>query len=82
MQIVNLIRGLGIEISDLRGQGYDGAGNMSGKKGVYRPKLSKWMIKPYMFTVLITDLILWLPKLAFSKSAKFNGCYQRNFIFF
>ena len=32
MKIVNVIRNLGCEISNLRGQGYDGAGNMVGKK--------------------------------------------------
>ena len=34
LKIVNVIRNLGLEISNLRGQGYDGAGNMAGKKSV------------------------------------------------
>ena len=32
LEIVNVIRDLGIEIGNLRGQSYDGAGNMAGKK--------------------------------------------------
>ena len=32
LKIVNVIRNLGLEIGNLRGQGYDGAGNMAGKK--------------------------------------------------
>ena len=32
LKIVNVIRNLGLEINNLRGQGYDGAGNMAGKK--------------------------------------------------
>ena len=35
LKIVNVIRYLGLEIANLRGQGYDGAGNMAGKKVVY-----------------------------------------------
>ena len=35
LKIVNVIRDLGLEIGNLRGQGYDGAGNMAGKKLVY-----------------------------------------------
>ena len=75
MKIGNLIRDLGIEIGDLRGQDYNRAGNKSRKKVVYCPEYLNWMIKPYMFTFLTTALILWLPNLVFSKSAKFNGYY-------
>ena len=32
LKIVNAIRNLGIEVSNLKGQGYDGAGNIAGKK--------------------------------------------------
>ena len=35
LKIVNVIRDLGLEIGNLRGQGYDGAGNMTGKKVMY-----------------------------------------------
>ena len=35
LKIVNVIRDLFLEIGNLRGQGYDGAGNMAGKKVVY-----------------------------------------------
>ena len=35
LKIVNVIRDLGLEIGNLRGQGYDGAGNMAGKKVVH-----------------------------------------------
>ena len=38
LKIVNVIRNLGLEISNLRGQGYDGAGTMAGKKVVYCPE--------------------------------------------
>ena len=38
LKIVNVIRNLGLEISNLRGQGYNGAGNMAGKKVVYHPE--------------------------------------------
>ena len=38
LKIVNAIRNLGLEISNLRGQGYDGAGTMAGKKVVYCPE--------------------------------------------
>ena len=39
LKIVNVIRDLGLEIGNLRGQGYDGAGNMTGKKKVvYHPE--------------------------------------------
>ena len=38
LKIVNVIRNLGLEIGNLRGQGYDGAVNMAGKKVVYRPE--------------------------------------------
>ena len=32
MKIINVIRDLGLEIGNLRGQGYNGAGNIAGKK--------------------------------------------------
>ena len=32
MEIVNTIKNLGLEMSNLKGQGYDGSGNMAGKK--------------------------------------------------
>ena len=37
LKIVNAIWNLGLEISNLKGQGY-GAGNMAGKKVVYHPE--------------------------------------------
>ena len=41
MKIVNAIRNLGLEISNLRGQGYDGAGNMAGKKSGVSSRILK-----------------------------------------
>ena len=38
LKIVNVIRDLGLEISNLRGHGYYRAGNMTEKKVVYRPE--------------------------------------------
>ena len=41
LKIVNVIRNLGLEISNLRGQGYDGAGNMAGKKSGVSSRILK-----------------------------------------
>ena len=41
MKIVNDIRNLGLEISNLRGQGYNGAGNMAGKKSGISSRILK-----------------------------------------
>ena len=41
LKIVNAIRNLGLEISNLRGQGYDGAGNMAGKKSGVSSRILK-----------------------------------------
>ena len=41
MKIVNAIRNLGLEISNLRGRGYDGAGNMAGKKSGVSSRILK-----------------------------------------
>ena len=37
----NFIRDLGFEIGNLRGQGYDGAGNMAGKKSGVSSRILK-----------------------------------------
>ena len=41
LKIVNVIRDLGLEIGNLRGQGYDGAGNMAGKKSGVSSRILK-----------------------------------------
>ena len=41
LKIVNVIRNLGLEIGNLRGQGYDGAGNMAGKKSDVSSRIFK-----------------------------------------
>ena len=41
LKIVNVIRDLGLEISNLRGQGYDRAGNMTGKKSGVSSRILK-----------------------------------------
>ena len=41
LKIVNVIRKLGLEIGNLRGQGYDGAGNMVGKKSGVSSRILK-----------------------------------------
>ena len=41
LKIVNVIRNLGLEISNLRGQGYNGAGNMAGKKSGVSSRILK-----------------------------------------
>ena len=41
LKIVNVIRKLGLEIGNLRGQGYDGAGNMAGKKSGVSSRILK-----------------------------------------
>ena len=38
LKIINVIRNLGLEIGNLRGQGFDGAGKVAWKKVVYRPE--------------------------------------------
>ena len=41
LKIVNVIRNLGLEIGNLSGQGYDGAGNMAGKKSDVSSRIFK-----------------------------------------
>ena len=41
LKLVNVIRNLGPEISNLRGQDYDGAGNMAGKKNGISSRILK-----------------------------------------
>ena len=41
MKIVNVIRNLGLEIGNLRGQSYDGAGHMAGKKSGVSSRILK-----------------------------------------
>ena len=42
LKIVNVIRDRGLEIGNLRGQGYDGAGNMAGKRSRVSSRILKW----------------------------------------
>ena len=41
MKTINVIRNLGLEIGSLRGQAYDGAGNMTGKKSAVSSRILK-----------------------------------------
>ena len=41
LKIVNVVRNLGLEINNLRGQGYDGAGNMEEKKSGVSSRILK-----------------------------------------
>ena len=77
LKIVNVIRNLGLETSNLRGQGHDGAGNMAGEKSGVSSRILKLNDKALYFHCSNHRL-----SLVIAKSAKFNGYYQKKFIFF
>ena len=57
LKVVNAIRSLGRENSNLRGQGYDGTGNTTGEKSGVSSRILKLNDKALYVHYLITDLI-------------------------
>ena len=62
MKIVNVIRNLGLEISNLRGQSYDGAGHMAGKKSGVSSRILKLNDKALYVHCFNHRLNLVIPK--------------------
>ena len=49
-QISSFIKSIGLRMEECRGQGYDGAGNMTGKLSGVAARIQKIMTKLFMFT--------------------------------
>ena len=81
MKIVNVIRDL--RNGYLRGQGYDGAGNMAGKKSGVSSRILRSNYNACHVYCFNHQYNLVIAKSCnIQKSVKFNGYYHRNILFF
>ena len=83
LKIVNVVRDLRLGIGHLRGQGYDGAGNMAGKKSGVSSRILRLNDNAWYVHCFYHQYNLVIAKSCnIQKSVKFNGYYHRNIFFF